>query len=105
MQCPACGHQNRESAGFCGSCAAPLSGLVACPSCGNSNPFDHRFCDSCGQALARDEAPARAATSAGLPHSLAGGRYQLKRFVGEGGRKRVYLARDSRVWTVMWRSR
>ena len=29
------------------------------------------------------------------PHSFANGRYQVKRFLGEGGKKRVYLAHDT----------
>ena len=72
MPCPACGHQNRESAGFCGRLRCTALGLVACPSCGNSNPFDHRFCDSWGQALTNNET-LHATDTAGLPHSLADG--------------------------------
>ena len=30
-----------------------------------------------------------------LPTSFAGGRYLVKRFLGEGGKKRVYLAHDT----------
>ena len=29
-----------------------------------------------------------------VPDSFAGGRYQVERFLGEGGKKRVYLAHD-----------
>jgi eukaryotic-like serine/threonine-protein kinase len=39
------------------------------------------------------EAPADA--QAALPTTFASGRYEVKRFLGEGGNKRVYLAHDS----------
>jgi class 3 adenylate cyclase/Cdc6-like AAA superfamily ATPase len=32
-----------------------------------------------------------------LPKSFAGGRYDVRRFLGEGGRKRVYLAHDTKL--------
>jgi serine/threonine protein kinase len=35
--------------------------------------------------------------SSGHPSSLGAGRYQVKRLLGEGGRKRVYLAHDTRL--------
>src|SRR2546425_4111249 len=35
--------------------------------------------------------------SAALPASFADGRYTVKSFLGEGGRKRVYLAHDSKL--------
>ena len=44
--------------------------------------------------------PARAPTpkpSPALPASYAEGRYQGRRFLGEGGRKRVYLGHDDRL--------
>ena len=42
-------------------------------------------------------AAAAAPSAPPLPASFAGGRYAVRRFLGEGGRKRVYLAHDSRL--------
>jgi class 3 adenylate cyclase len=65
-----------------------------------------RFCDACGQAVAPSPAAvpqSRVATSpvrapnAPLPSSFGDGRYQVQRFLGEGAKKRVYLARDTRL--------
>src|SRR3989475_45790 len=57
MQCPSCGHLNREGARFCAECATPLIDALACPSCGTANPPTAKHCDSCGQALAGGGAP------------------------------------------------
>src|SRR5205823_9752834 len=44
-----------------------------------------------------DSAPSTngAPAASSLPASFAGGRYQVKRFLGEGGKKKVYLAHDT----------
>jgi serine/threonine protein kinase len=41
--------------------------------------------------------PAEAAKQTTQPASFAGGRYQVRRFLGEGGKKRVFLAHDTRL--------
>jgi predicted ATPase len=69
-----------------------------CPSCGNPNREGARFCDSCGALLEPDPAPPDATADADavpVPESVAAGRYRIERFLGRGGRKRVYLARDT----------
>jgi class 3 adenylate cyclase len=116
MSCPACGQATRLGARFCSACGAQLQS--PCPGCGAPALLTSRFCDACGHALgaavdtgettsalpAAPIAPVAPATppppySAGLqpllPVSFAGGRYQVRGFLGEGGRKRVYAAYDT----------
>jgi predicted ATPase len=78
---------------------------MECPSCGNENRQGARFCDGCGATLDRgagaatrsveEEAARLSETRRDLPDSIADGRYRIERFLGERGRKRVYLARDT----------
>jgi class 3 adenylate cyclase len=85
---------------------------MSCPSCGHSNPADANFCANCGSALAGALRPGADAPEAGpgaeaaapgaeatpapaTPPPLAAGRYVVQRYLGEGGRKRVYLAHDT----------
>ncbi len=74
---------------------------MRCPSCGNENREGARFCDSCGADLAASQtepdAPASAAEvlPSDVPAELAEGRYRVRSFLGQGGRKRVYLADDT----------
>jgi eukaryotic-like serine/threonine-protein kinase len=99
--CPSCGHENREDATFCGECATALAAEQVCAACGRSNPAGRKFCDSCAAPICGPAVPpSRTPTpqpSPALPASFAGGRYQVKRFLGEGGRKRVYLAHDAKL--------
>jgi class 3 adenylate cyclase len=77
-----------------------------CPSCGNLNREEARFCDSCGarlddvatapEASAPTGVDVDAALPADAPREVAG-RYRIERFLGRGGRKNVFLARDTQA--------
>jgi hypothetical protein len=100
--CSTCGAANADGALFCGQCGGRLASAASCPSCGVETRSEQRFCNACGYALAERVA----ATSPKLasepdaaqrraPSSLASGRYRIGRFLGEGAKKRVYLAHDA----------
>ncbi len=94
MTCPACQRQNPTDAVFCSGCRERL--VRVCPSCGRANTPDSSYCNSCGTALA-EEAPSTTPSAHELPESYVGGRYEVKRLLGEGAKKRVYLARDTQL--------
>ena len=105
MNCPSCGLENREDARFCGDCGATLASELICANCRRFNSADQRFCDGCGQRLESSSAPLSPHATTAPPHpnsssrsqptSFADGRYEVQRFLGEGGKKKVYLAHDS----------
>ena len=96
MICSSCGHGNPADSNFCLECGQPLG--VCCPKCGAELPPAAKFCNRCGQRSAEPSAslPSPEPTPAS-PSSFANGRYQVQRFLGEGAKKRVYLARDQRL--------
>jgi len=106
MICATCRRENRAGARFCLGCGTAFA--LRCGGCGRELPPDAGFCDGCGQPVVEAAVPASAgplARSSGAPSdprvpetapsTVAKGRYQIQRFLGEGAKKRVYLARDT----------
>ncbi len=96
MECPSCERENPRASRFCLGCGTSLA--RRCSGCGRELPPDAAFCDDCGRPVTQAEAPRSEfapAAAAEAPRSFASGRYQVRRFLGEGAKKRVYLARDS----------
>ena len=50
---------------------------------------------SSGQPPASTSTPTSKEPTADQPTSFANGRYQVKRFLGEGGKKKIFLAQDT----------
>ncbi len=71
--------------------------MPTCGACGSANQPGEQFCGQCGAALARVPPAAPTPPAPVLPATLGGGRYQVRRLLGEGGKKRVYLATDTRL--------
>ena len=103
MGCPSCGQNNPEGSKFCLGCGSQLA--LSCADCGAKFTAGSRFCNLCGAAVASQAASpgaspagpyptAQATMPARHPTSFAGGRYEIRRFLGEGGKKRVYLSYD-----------
>jgi len=94
VKCPKCGTENPEDSGFCRGCGQSLQTEPKCPQCGYINLQDSKFCNKCGRSLV-EAVPQPTAPPSPTPTSFAGGRYQVKKFLGEGGKKKVYLAHDT----------
>jgi tetratricopeptide (TPR) repeat protein/ribosomal protein L40E len=94
MKCPHCQTENPEGSEYCRKCGQSLLNEAVCPKCGHPNFPDSAYCNKCGQALA-EKAPEPAKVPSPQPTSFAAGRYQVKKFLGEGGKKKVYLAHDA----------
>ncbi len=100
MKCLHCQADNPEGVKFCGECGKSLQDELACPQCGHTNPPGVKFCHECGHQLRQPvskEIPVADKPSSAEPTSFANGRYQVKKKLGEGGKKKVYLAYDTRL--------
>src|SRR5688500_7387746 len=98
MTCPACAFVNSDDALFSSRCGTRLVPHSA--PCEAILLAGAHHCSRCGVAVMAPVATAPAATPLTapppeLPASFADGRYQVKRFLGEGGKKKVYLVHDT----------
>jgi tetratricopeptide (TPR) repeat protein len=94
MKCPKCQAELPDNAKFCGVCGQPLKAERVCAQCGHVNPQDFQFCLQCGRSLI-EGVPQPTVPPSPEPTSFADGRYQVKKFLGEGGKKKVYLVHDT----------
>jgi len=97
MKCPKCQTENPEKAKFCKKCGQSLQTELVCSRCHHTNPHDSEFCVECGLPLSSTSPspPPAAAAPSPIPTAFANGRYKVKKFLGEGGKKKVYLAHDT----------
>ncbi|MFQ5911602.1 MAG: zinc-ribbon domain-containing protein, partial [Nitrospinota bacterium] len=89
MGCPRCGRENRPGRKFCTGCGADLRAV--CPSCGSQIQPGDTFCGECGKPLAQPAVLKTPPSETELavpppdqPTSFAGGRYEVRKFLGEG---------------------
>jgi serine/threonine protein kinase/class 3 adenylate cyclase len=105
MRCESCRHENPSGAKFCQECGGSLH--RACAGCATQLPPTAKFCHECGRRTTPDASSEAAASAASLPStpqsstaaptSFASGRYQLRALLGEGARKRVHVAWDTKL--------
>ncbi|MFC1948539.1 protein kinase, partial [Chloroflexota bacterium] len=90
---------NPDGVKYCGKCGEVLQDELTCPS-GHINPNQNEFCFECGQPLTEEVAtpPTKESTTFTIePTSFVDNRYQVKKKLGEGGGKKVYLAYDTKL--------
>ncbi|UCC17470.1 MAG: protein kinase, partial [Dehalococcoidales bacterium] len=97
MKCPHCQADNPEGSEFCRKCGKSLKVEITCPQCGHENLPDSVFCNKCGQPLTEPALNPTKESTTTEPTSFVDDRYQVKKKLGEGGKKKVYLVHDKKL--------
>jgi len=98
-ECPACRKANPPDAASCQLCGRGFG--VVCRGCDAEIPPNVTVCVTCGIPVQETLSPNGSSpgevtpTGPEFPTSFSGGRYLVKGLLGEGSRKRVYLAHDT----------
>jgi serine/threonine protein kinase len=95
MKCPNCQTENPDNAKFCRKCGTPLHKEIECPQCHHLNKTVAKFCEECGKPLTPISASPPPAPSTPQPTSFVNNRYQVKKFLGEVSKKKIYLTHDT----------
>ena len=96
MYCATCRRDSAPGYKVCQSCEQALEWL--CPACGACSPAHAHFCVSCSEPLP-NSAPsidlAPISDGASQTRSFVSGRYELGKALGEGAKKKVFVAHDT----------
>ena len=95
MKRPNCRTGNSEGRRFCSKCGKPLRIIRASSQAVNDSGKD--YCGKCGQPLTEQAAKPSKKPLTIKPTSFANRRYQVKRLLGEFGKKKVELAHDTEL--------
>ncbi len=68
---------------------------MKCSQCQTENVDTAKFCEECGQSLLKPASAPAVKPPSTEPTFFVSGRYQVKKKLGEGGKKKVYLAHDN----------
>ena len=108
--CPSCNTELRTGARFCDSCGSTVSNPIPdhhAPLSSSTTEQqtdvtavverggDNTISSDPSPPLLTEVTPAEDATDTEEPLTFSDGRYEIAKFLGEGGKKKVYLAKDS----------